>query len=289
MMALMLFFARPLAAAMPLTETICTIPEGEFELLAGAYLVRTGELYRGERLAIGFGVLDDLSVWFTTGYIHRETGGDDSGMGDSFLKIWYYLGDAAANRLHAGLAAIARIPTGPSAYDSSRWHNISLGVNELSLGTALQYEMGRFFFHGSAFYVFRQGQGEDFYGGFSGNVTEKDTWIAAFGLNPWREETFLEGGRLANDYVSASLAVNTVILDRLVPFAEVYASHRVHRRETDNDRLPLEGAGVNPVLAGAGCRYFAGGGYLELFALASLVRKSGYIREIAGVSAGLMF
>ena len=259
-------------------------------MIMGADIIRAGDLFRRERASLGFGVLDGVSVWYAVEYLDRESGGDESGIGDSFLKVWYCLGSAAGSRLHGGILALFRVPTGPSAYDGPRWRNVSLGVSEISTGAAVQWELPPLFIHGSMLYTFRQGEGEDFYGGFNGSPSRKKTYSSAFGLNPFHEDAFLYGDRLRNDYISASLAANTLLLYPVVPFIELYVSHRVYRRETGNDRLPIEGAGVNPVLGGAGFRYFiTSRGYLEAYAVAALVRHSGYIREMFGISAGLQF
>jgi hypothetical protein len=288
--ALVLFYPATARPSLPLTETIYAIPESEFEAAMGADIIRAGDVFRRERASLGFGVLDGLSVWYAVEYLDQVSGGDESGIGDSFLKIWYCLGSAAGNRLHGGLLAVFRVPTGPSAYDSSRWRNVSLGVSEIRSGAAVQWELAPLYIHGAALYIFRQGEGEDFYGGFSGNPSRKKTWSSVLGLNPLHGDAFLYRDRLRNDYASVSLAANTLLLYPVVPFIELYFSHRVYRRETENDRLPIEGAGVNPLLGGGGCRYFiTSRGYLEVYAVAALLRKSGYIREIFGISAALQF
>jgi len=289
-MALMLFYALPAAASMPLTWTIHTLRESEFEAAAGAALIRADSLFRRESATLGFGILDDLSAWYEVQYLHRESGEEGDALGDSFFKLWYYLGNWREGRLHAGLALVFRVPTGPRFYGNADWRNAALGAHELKAGPAFQWKLPPVFLHGSAFYVVRQAEGEDFYRGFNGNPGRGKTYSSVFGLNPWSGGAFLHRDRLRNDYASASLAVNTLLAYPCIPFLEVYYSHRVYRRETVNDSLPVEGAGVDPLLAGLGLRFFiTDRGFLEACGIIALVRREGYIRDIVSISASLVF
>ncbi len=275
---------------MPLTETIHTLGEGEFEIAAGAALIRSDSLFRRESATLGLGVLENLSAWYTVQYLHRESGNSGDALGDSFLKLWYYLGHWRDGRFHAGLAMMFRLPTGPGVYGNAEWRNAALGVNEMMGGAAFQWNIPPVFLHGCAFYVCRQAEGEDFYQGLNINPGRKKTFTSLAGLNPWSGGAFLHRNRLKNDYASVSLAVNTLLAYPILPFLEAYYSHRVYPRRTENDSIPVEGAGVDPLLLCAGGRFFFNHrGFLEAYCVFSLPRRDGFLREIIGVSASLVF
>ncbi len=275
---------------MPLTETINTLPENEFDLTLGGEFVRGDYLYRRDSAELGLGLTDDLSLHYGISYNHRLSGPGGDEIGDSFLRVWYFIGSFCENRLHAGIAGTLRIPMGPVIYENTRWKDVSLGVGELTFGPAVQWEWGPVYLHGNLFYTFREGEGEGLMSGFRGNLTSRETYESAFGFNPFHDGAFLDRDRLKNDYISTALAINTGALYPVVPFVEAYYSQRVYRRVNENDHIPVEGAGVNPLLAGAGVRYFISGDfYAGIHVIVPVLRKSGYHREVAGFFLSIQY
>jgi hypothetical protein len=279
------------AASMALTETIGTIPEGKMEVsLRGEYFSHDGGYIR-ESMGAGFGILPVLSASFQVQYLHDgdlSSGGGE--VGDSFIRIWLYLGDFFRNTLHAGALFHFRLPTGPNAYTDPRWRNLSFGNNELKMGPVLQFDAGRVFIHCNLFYVFRERNREGFYNTIYLNPLERQTYAKVFGLNFLSDKTFLEPERLKNDYAVFGLAVNTDAVHPFIPYAELYTSRRVYRKEYDTDSISIEGAGINPLLLSAGCRYFfSDSTFAGVYLVVNPVREQNYFREVAGVDAGMQF
>ena len=291
--ALILLLLVPSIAygSLPLTETIYTIPEGEVELMFQAeYLTKDTSDYRRESYGLGLGILSQLSMWYILHYMHRDAvESQQNELGDTFLRIWYYIDDFFNGTLHLGFLAVFRLPTGQNAYEEEEWQNISLGNNEMKIGPVFQIDVSRVFIHINTLYVFREGEGEEFYDGFYINPLKKETYQKVFGLNFKSNDTFLEEERLKNDYVILSIAVNTDILYPVIPHAGLYYSSRLCRDASTQD-LPIEGAGVNPVLASLGLRYFFSESlYLGFYSTISLIRESNYINEIYGFDFSLQF
>ncbi len=285
-------FTCELNASMPLTETIFTIPEGGIELSSGADFIRINENYRRETIGIGMGVLNDFSIWYSFQYVHSGTINTDADeLGDSFFKMWYYIGDYLDSSLHAGFLLELRIPTGPDSYSSSKWRNVSFGNNELKLGPVFQLDIiNNFYFHLNAFYTFRQCMDEGFYSGFSFDLFDRETYADVFGFNFQSESSFMSKHRLKNDYVTVSFAVNTDFLYPLIFYTEIYKSQRVYHKTRDNSNLEIEGSGVNPLLFSAGGRYFFRDSlFLGLYYIYNPDRVNGYIKDICGIDFSLVF
>ncbi len=292
-LALVLFFCMTSdgRASMALTETIGTVPEGKIDISFREEYFSHEDGFRRETMGAGFGILPRLTIGYYLQYLHRD--GISSGeneIGDSFLRIWFYLGDYLDNTLHAGLLCNFRIPTGPNAYSDPRWRNLALGNNELKLGPVIQWDAGSVFLHFNVFYVFRERDKEGFYNAVYLNPLERETYRKVFGLNFLSDNTFLEGKRLKNDYAVFSIAINTDRIYPLIPYVEFYASHRVYRQKNDPDTFPVEGAGVNPVLVSAGCRYFfSESTFAGIYYIVNPVGGKGYLRQVAGLDAALQF
>jgi len=278
-------------AALNLTETIYTIPEGELSASFHEEAIRLDDNYRKENWSLGIGVLPYLSVWYSFDYLHKgiiDSGG--STLGDSFLKIWLYLGDYKS--IHTGLLLNFRLPTGPDAYSNSTWRNLSFGNNELKIGPVSKIDISKsIFLHMNIFYVFRQEEGEDFYNGFHFNILKKETYTNVFGLNFKSEDAFLSTGRLKNDYIICSMAFNTDIIYPLIPYVEFYASHNVYKNNSgENAKIQIEGAGINPVLTAAGGRYFfSESAYAGLYYIYNPRREKKFIKDIFGFDFSLQF
>jgi hypothetical protein len=279
------------SGSLPLTETINTIPEGEVELIFRAeYLKKDISDYRRESYGLGLGILPQLSMWYSLHYIHQEAiKSQKNELGDTFLRIWYYIDDYFNDTLHLGFLTIFRLPTGKNAYEEEEWQNISFGNNELKVGPVFQLDLARVFFHINTLYVFREGEGEKFYDGIYINPLKKETYQKVFGLNFKSGDTFLEEERLKNDYIIISLAVNTDILYPVIPYFGFYYSSRLSR-DANTQNIPIEGAGVNPVLVSLGLRYFFSESlYAGFYSIISLIRESNYVNEIYGFDFSLQF
>ncbi|HSV97696.1 MAG TPA: hypothetical protein VLM75_12310 [Spirochaetota bacterium] len=291
--ALVSFLALAAAsrASMPLTETIATLPEGAVELFVDGEFFTHDNGYRRDTLGIGFGIVDRLCARVYFQYLHDGfPSSRDAVVGDTFVRLWWYAGAAAAAAPRWGLLALFRFPTGPNAYTDERWRNLALGNNELKLGPVAQYEVGVLFLHANLFYVFREKNREGFYNGLYLNPVEKETYDKAFGLNFMADGTFLDPGRLENDYAVASLALNTDALYPLIPWISAYASRRFTRVRDEIEEIPIEGALVNPLLFSAGARFFFSyNAFAGISTTVSAVRKRHYPGETIGVEIRLQF
>lgn len=285
-----IFIFRSFLHSLPLTDTIYTLPENLFEFSAGFAYISAGERFRKERATLGFGVRDDTSLSYSIEYLHREDEGGGSSLGDSFLRLWYYAGEFAQDRICWGIAGIVRVPTGPSMYASQRWQPVASGIHELKLGPVFQTSIANFFIHANLFYTFRQAEGENFYGGFKLKPFDRESYTGVLGFNPWHEGAFADKNRLKNDYASIAASLLTSRFFPFIFYAEFYYSHRVASRTTENDMIQVEGAGVNPLFVGAGIRYFISySSYAELFGIARPGADDTYIRWIVGLSVSAVF
>ena len=278
-------------ASMPHTETIGTLPEGSMDLLVNEEFFSHDGGFRRDTFGIGFGILDSLSAQVYFQYLHDGlASGRNAELGDTFVRLWWYAGGAADGSWRWGMLALFRFPTGPNAYTGKRWRNLALGNNELKVGPVAQYETGPVFLHANLFWVFREKNREGFYNGLYLNPAEKETYRKLFGLNVAEDGAFLGKERLWNDYAAASLAFNTDALYPLIPWVSVYASRRFTRLDEDIERIPIEGALVNPLLVSAGGRYFFSyNAFVGVYATASAVRRRSFPGETLGLELRLQF
>ncbi len=295
-MAVALFLSLPAAraaASLQLTETVHMIPEDEVELFLNEQFIRTEEYYRRDRVGAGLGILPSFSLWFEFNLLTRGTVPPGrSEIGDLFVKGKFFIGHYASHRLHAAMLLRLRIPTGKNAYASEDWRNLALGKNELSLGPLFRLDfLAPIYLHLNALYTFREGDGEDFYGGFYFNIFSGETWSKVFGLNPGQQGTFLQSRRLLNDYVSFSLAANSDAFYPVIPYIECYTSVRLSRSSGALDSIQVEALGVNPVfLVSAGGRYFfTEEVYLGLYCVVNPLWQKDYIKIIYGLELSLQF
>jgi len=291
--ALVLFLAAAAGsyASMPHTETIGTLPEGTMDLLVNEEFFSHDGGFRRDTFGIGFGIMDSLSAQVYFQYLHDGlASGRNAELGDTFVRLWWYAGGTADGSLRWGMLALFRFPTGPNAYTGERWRTLALGNNELKAGPVAQYEAGPLVLHANLFWVFREKDREGFYNGFYLDPTEKETYRACFGLNFAKEGAFLSGERLANDYAAASFALNTDAPYPFIPWVSVYASRRFSRIDDDIERIPIEGALVNPLLFSAGGRYFFSyNAFVGVSATVSAVRRRSYPGETVGLELRLQF
>jgi len=286
-------FSPKVYGSMPLTETVNTLPEGGVELLFSEELLKTNQDdYRRDNYGLGLGLLPVLSIWYKFQYMHRGIPGSrQSELGDTFLRVWYYIDDFL-NRVQFGFLTVFRFPSGRNAYEKPDWQNISFGNNELKIGPVLQIDINKFHFHLNGFYIFRQGEGEGAYSGFYINPFAKETYKKFFGLNCNSDGAFLEKKRLKNDYAVFSIAINSDLTYPFIPYVEFYCSNRLYRGRIETGNIPIEGAAVNPRLVSAGFRYFVTESlYLGFYSVMSVMRKSDedYPNLIFGMDFSLQF
>ena len=77
-------------AALPLTETIYTIPESWIDITFCEKILEIGKKYRMERYSLGIGVLPYLSIWYSFEYMHNGIRASENRLGDTFLKIYIW-------------------------------------------------------------------------------------------------------------------------------------------------------------------------------------------------------
>lgn len=279
------------SSAMPLTESIYTIPEGSIDISFSEEIIRIDNNFRKETYSLGIGALPDLSVWYVFEYLHNGIGKSENKFGDSFLKIWYYIGDFK-EILHTGFLFQFRIPSGVNAYTEPEWRNVSFGNNELKAGPVFKIDIANILYmHINLFYVFRQSPNENFYGGFYFNPAEKETYTKILGLNPYADGTFLEKARLKNDYIINSVAVNTEFFYPLIPFIEIYFSYRTYKKQNiEYDHMPIEGSGINPLFLSIGGKYFFSEiTYLGVYYIHNPKKEKKFIKDIFGFDFSLQF
>ncbi|MBN2078146.1 MAG: hypothetical protein JW838_04220 [Spirochaetes bacterium] len=291
--ALMLFLAPGNGAlALPLTETIYMIPEYSVEIFFRDEIFQTDRYARKDSAGLGFGVTDDFSLWMSIEYLSQGPFKvKRSEIGDLFFKGKFFIGDYAGNDVHLGFLMELRFPLGKDAYGSTYWRNLALGRYELTLGPFARFDVvDILFLHLNLFYTFREGRAEDFFGGFYFDITERDTWKKVFGLNPREEDTFLSVNRLKNDYITASLALNTGLLYPVVPYIELHGAVRVSRSHIDTGSVPIEAAKYNSFLLSGGVRYFFREAlYLGVYTVQNPLRRSQneFIQSIYGLELSL--
>jgi len=280
-------------SSLPLTDTIYTIPEDDFEVLINEEVHYLDDLFRRDNFGMGFGVFTDLSLWFNFQYLHRGVfRTEDDVLGDSFISLRYYLGDYLGDRLHLGLQVQFRLPTGPNAYGNSHWGHLALGKNEISLGAVSQVDVhDHFFLHFNLRYVLREGKNEDFYGGFNLNPLKGKTYTSLLGLNPFSRESFLSLDRLKNDFFSLSMAANTDIISPFVPYCEVYFSFRPYRGEISTHDIQIEAAAIDPLLLlNLGLRFFFNREiFLGIYSVINPLWSNGFTTVRYGIDFGVEF
>lgn len=291
--ALILFFiCTDVKAALPLTETIYTIPENGLEISLREQVLRLDDNFRKETYSLGIGLLPNCSIWYSFDYLHNDIFHPSSNiLGDSYLKIWLYAGDYFGI-VHTGMLFFFRIPTGPDSYAENNWRNVSFGNNELKIGPVTRIDFRKkFFLHLNLFYVFREGHNQGFYNGYHLNLSKKETYSRVFGLNFRSKDAFLSSDRLKNDYAVYSMAVNTIIIYPVIPYVEFYTSHRVYKKQSgEYENLPIEGAGINPVFLSVGGRYFFSESvFLGLYYIFNPKREKNFIKDIIGFDFSLQF
>jgi hypothetical protein len=284
-------FTAPLPALI-LTDSIYTIPEDGLEISFNEEIHEAGGPFRKEDLGVGFGILSRLSFWMNFNYIHRGlAGGSDDTLGDSSLRLWYYLGDFFDESLHCGISLGFTLPTGPDAYADDRYVPLSLGHNEMFLGFSGKTDMANHvYLHFSARMIFREGPDESFYGGFRLNMMKTETYSSVLGLNPWNKNAFLYSRRLRDDYIRLSSAVNTDFLYPFIFSGEASWSVRPYRGTIPAEDVMMEGAGVDPFLLSAGARcFFQEKSYCGLYLVVIPLWRDEFTRIVFGFDAGIGF
>jgi hypothetical protein len=291
--ALFLFMAaQGRGLALPLTETIYMIPEYDVEARFSDEIYQTDRWSRKDSASLGFGATDEISFWFRFDVLsHDPFRVKKSDIGDLFLKGKFYIGDYAQNQVHLGFLLDFRFPLSKNAYVSPDWRSLSLGKYEIKMGFFSRFDvLDVFFIHLNLFYTFREGNNEDFWGGFYFDITKKETWENVFGLNPKGKNTFLSVNRLKNDYITASMAWNTNYFYPIVPYIEVYGAFRVSRDHINTGSVPIEAAKYNTLLLSAGVRYFFMEAiYLGAYTVQNPLRASqkDYLQAIYGLELSI--
>jgi hypothetical protein len=274
--------------ALPLTETIYMVPEYDVEILLRDEVYQTDRYSRRDSAGLGFGATDNFSLWIQLDYLTQSAfKATRSDIGDLFFKGKFYIGDYVDDQIHLGFLMALRFPLAKNAYVSAQWRNLALGKYELKMGPFARCDIRNvFFIQLNFFYTFREGNNENFFGGFSIDITKKETWEKVFGLNPAASNTFLNVSRIKNDYITASMALNTNYLYPFIPYIEFYGAVRVSRAHIDNGSVPVEAAKYNVFLMSAGVRYFFMQAiYLGVYTVQNPLRLSqkDFIQAIYGI------
>ena len=85
-----------------------------------------------------------------------------------------------------------RFPTGKNVYSNAEWEDVSFGNNEIKIGPVFQFNfIKKLYAHLNLFYLFREGNNEGFYNGFTFNLKKKETYKKIFGFNPNYRDTHI--------------------------------------------------------------------------------------------------
>ncbi len=292
-MLILIFLSQVHIHPLPLTETCYIIPDGEIEFLFQEQLHKLNNFYRAEQISLGFGIIQNLSMTLYSQLLHQGsyTNGNKTAIGDSFMKISYFLGRYYHEIINLGLIIKFRFPTGEDSYIDNRWGDINFGKNELKIGPVARLKLNRALnIHMSLFYLMRESENESFYSGFKVNLIRLESYKSFFGFNPYAEGAFFEKKRLMNDYFIFNIAINTEFLLPVLPFIEIQFSRRV--RETsrpahEHEPLPLNS---EPILISAGSRYFFSlSNYLGLYGLINPADSKKNLKWLIGIEGGLLF
>lgn len=290
--ALIFYFSPSLDASLLFTDTIYTVPEEKIEINLSVDFLHVEAAFQREGIAVGFGLLPSLSLWLEMEYIHSGLMTfKSSQLGDSKLRLWYYLGDYLRDRLHLGIQLYFRLPTGPDIHETGDWKNLALGQNEIKLGLVLQADLPKgIFLHVNGGYVFRQGKNRSFYGGFHINPLEKETYESVLGVNPFHDGAFFYYENLKNDYLVFALALNTNLLFPFVPAVEFYGSVRPYRGAIEESVYPIEGGGIDPFLVSVQLRFFFSNElYASVYGAVNPLWQRGYLKAVYGFSFSAVF
>ncbi len=291
--ALILFLtAVNRADALPLTETIYMVPEYAVEIYLRDEVCQTDRWSRKDSIGLGFGATDEFSLWLNFDILSQSAFRiNRADIGDLFIKGKFYIGDFARNQVHLGFLISLRFPLAKNAYANEEWRNLALGKYELKMGPFFRFDvLDVFFIHLNMFYTFREGNAEDFWGGFYLNITKSETWEKVFGLNPKAKNTFLNIDRIKNDYLTFSMAWNTNYFYPFVPYIECNGSVRVTGDYINTGDVPIEAARYNTFLMSAGLRYFFMEAlYLGVYTVQNPLRASqhNFIQAIYGIEMSM--
>jgi hypothetical protein len=282
------------AFALPLTETVYSIPEDQLEFSLKEEVHHNGNYYTKEQLSIGMGITPNLSIWFLFDYLHLHNPAaySQNQIGDVYLKVHSYLGDVLNDTIHFSFLILFRFPTGKDAYSDATWRNLSFGNNEITMGPIVKFDIiEKIFLHFNLFYTFRAAPSEDFYGGFHIDPFSAVTWENVFGLNFMSPKAFLYYERLKNDYMTISLAVNTNAIYPVVPFFETNISFRLYRDPIDTSSIMIKAAGSDPALfLSVGANFFITKEiFIGLYAIFSPIPYQNFTSEIYGFNFSIQF
>ncbi len=282
------------AFALPLTETVYAIPEDQIEFNLREEVHHINNYYSKEQISLGLGITSSLSIWFLFDYLHLHNPNaySQNQIGDVYLKVHSYLGDLLNDSIHFSFQILFRFPTGKDAYTDSTWRNLSLGNNEITFGPIVKFDIiDKVFLHFNLFYTFRAAPSEDFYGGFHIDPFNSVTWENVFGLNFMSSKAFLYYERLKNDYMTISLAVNTIAIYPVVPFFETNISFRFYRDAIDSSGIMIKAAGADPVLfLSVGANFFITKEiYVGLYAIFSPIPYQNFTTEVYGLNFSIQF
>ncbi len=285
----LIFFNLPLFS-LPTINKSYNIPENNIEFTLSETVYSSS--YIKERFCLGVAVLPFVSMWFTFDYLHNSISKKQSDIGDAFFKLIYYSNSYFSDRLQMAWLLQFRLPVAANAFSDSKWQNYAFGNNEIFIGPLLQLEVAKkISLHFHFLYVFRQGDNEDYYGGFNFNVANSKAWKRAFGFSPIQKENFFYRDRFFNDSVSFAFQVNTDILYPVIPAVGCYLSKRVATDKNFNYSTPIEGYAVDPLLISTLLiRYFFNSSTYAGFEYSrALYSLAGYPQQAFAVQAAALF
>ena len=278
--------------SLPLTRTCYTLPEEKIDLALNQELVYIDNMNRLDNFAFNLGLRADTSFGFDFTIIHDNYSDAGGGVpGDILFNLWHFIGDYFDGTVSSGVNIVVRIPTGPDAYIDEKVRNLSYGHSELKFSPVLSFSISENEnLSINLSYTFREGRGEDIYSGLNLNPFKSRTYKSVLGLNPYYEDSFLDGDSLKNDYASISAGL---ITSRLLPwtfFTEIYYSSGFYNNDTEEESLSIEGDGVHPLLASAGMKYFFSDSFfIQLSNVVVLMKYDGYLRNRSELSLNIFF
>jgi len=277
--------------SLPLTRSCYTPAEDKIDMSITEQFIYIENMNRKDNFSFNIGIGSYTSAGFDFSLIHYnsfETG--ESIPGDILFNLWHFIGEYFDGTFKTGVNLVVMIPTGPDAYTDEKCRNLSFGNNELKITPVLTLNLSSkeiLIFNPS--YTFREGRGEDLYSGFKLNPMNSETYESCLGLNPFYEDSFLDGENLRNDYASISAGIVTSRIYPLIIFSEVYYSSGITNCGNDDD-INIEGAGVNPLLLSAGIKYFFSESFfIQISDIVDLLQNEEYIKNRAEFSLNIFF
>jgi len=280
--------------SLPLSRTCYTLSEESLELALSSEFITAEQTRRMDRLSLNAGITDTTTTGAEIFLLNAAVYGGEQESGDILLNFWHYTGRYLRERLDTGFQVDIRIPSGPDPEKDPEWQHLSEGKSELKAGAVLSYRLyDREICSLNLSYIFRQGDNEDFYGGFRYNPAESETYKSVLGLNPFSRDSFLSTDRMADDYVTAAISLMSLRPAGFVVFSELYAVF-YNSGSDDTEVYPADDkyyfSSDTEFLISAGCKYIVTDStFFHIFGALNPFAEDRGLKKIIGAGINIVF